>query len=480
MFIDQVRIFVKAGDGGAGCMSFRREAHVPKGGPDGGDGGHGGNVVLEADRGVSSLIDYRFKHHFKAPRGTHGQGSKKHGANGDDLILKVPMGTLVREYDEESKTTGNTIADLTGDGQRFIVAEGGVGGKGNPHFVTPTRRAPAFAELGEPAEERWIELEIRLLADAALVGMPSVGKSSIIARMSAARPKIADYPFTTLAPNLGMVRGNEYSFVVADIPGLIEGASEGRGLGHDFLRHIERTALILHVLDMTGGYEQRDPLEDYRLINNELALYDASLAERPQIVVLNKTDSPDTEATTKRVKAALQANGATVFEASALTGKGLGPLIEATAQQVHELRMAHKAEQDEEQQAFERVWEYKRRERDRAFSVQNLGGGVFAVTGKAVERMVIQTEWDNEEAVAYLQHRLERYGVERELTECGAVRGDEIRIAGRAFGFEPAGSYGGFVDDDVYESAAGDEEGTEDGGGAADVISGGSVTEDMR
>ena len=249
-FTDICRINVKGGDGGAGCMSFRREAYVPKGGPDGGDGGHGGNVIVKADAQLSSLIDYRFKHHFRAERGTHGQGSRKDGKNGSDLILKVPMGTVVREIDGETMEPAYEIADLTHDGESVVVAPGGTGGRGNPHFVTSTRRAPAFAEKGEPAIEHWIELEMKLMADAALVGMPSVGKSSLIARMSAARPKIADYPFTTLVPNLGVVRAGEYSYVVADVPGLIEGASEGRGLGHQFLRHIERTALILHVVDI--------------------------------------------------------------------------------------------------------------------------------------------------------------------------------------------------------------------------------------
>ncbi|MFQ9675417.1 MAG: GTPase ObgE [Eggerthella lenta] len=292
MFIDKVRIHVKGGNGGAGCMSFRREAHVPKGGPDGGDGGHGGNVVVEADASLSSLIEYRFKHHFKAERGTHGKGSRMHGATGEDLVLKVPMGTVVHEYFEESKEVGELIADLTHDGERVTVAEGGMGGRGNIHFVTPTRRAPAFAELGEPSQERWIELEMKLMADAALVGMPSAGKSSLIAKMSAARPKIADYPFTTLVPNLGVARSGDYSFVVADIPGLIEGAHEGRGLGHEFLRHIERTALIVHVVDLTGDYEGRDPLEDYDIINRELALYADELAARPRIVVANRSTCP--------------------------------------------------------------------------------------------------------------------------------------------------------------------------------------------
>jgi GTP-binding protein len=243
VFIDEVTIHVKAGDGGAGCMSFRREAHVPKGGPDGGDGGRGGSVVLVADLSLSSLIDYRFKHHFKASRGTHGKGSRLDGARGEDLRLRVPLGTVVRELE-----TDRILGDLTHQGEELVIADGGHGGRGNPHFTTPTRRAPAFAELGEPGELRSVVLELKLLADAALVGMPSVGKSSLIARMSAARPKIADYPFTTLVPNLGVVKAGERSFVMADVPGLIEGAHEGKGLGHAFLRHIERTALIVHVV----------------------------------------------------------------------------------------------------------------------------------------------------------------------------------------------------------------------------------------
>jgi GTP-binding protein len=450
MFIDQVHIHVKAGDGGAGCMSFRREAHVPKGGPDGGDGGRGGDVILEAERGTSSLVDYRFKHHFKAERGTHGKGSRMHGASGSDLVLRVPLGTQVREYNETTKEAGLLLADLTHDGERVIIAKGGVGGRGNIHFVTSTRRAPAFAELGEPAEEGWIELEMKLMADAALVGMPSVGKSSLIARMSAARPKIADYPFTTLVPNLGMVRSGDLSFVVADIPGLIEGAAEGRGLGHEFLRHIERTALILHVLDATGGWEGRDPVEDYRTINDELTRYAPELGQRPQIIVINKIDAPDTAEAVQRVKDYVRAEALRqvdgnefderfveprVYCVSAVTGAGLDALMAATAQKVHELRSAA-AEREDVQ--YGQVWEHQRQQRDQHFSVRNLGGHVFVVEGKAVERMVIQTEWDNEEAIAYLQRRLEKMGVEKALMEAGARGGDEIRILSRAFAFESA------------------------------------------
>ena len=450
MFIDKVRIHVKGGNGGAGCMSFRREAHVPKGGPDGGDGGHGGNVVVEADASLSSLIEYRFKHHFKAERGTHGKGSRMHGATGEDLVLKVPMGTVVHEYFEESKEVGELIADLTHDGERVTVAEGGMGGRGNIHFVTPTRRAPAFAELGEPSQERWIELEMKLMADAALVGMPSAGKSSLIAKMSAARPKIADYPFTTLVPNLGVARSGDYSFVVADIPGLIEDAHEGRGLGHEFLRHIERTALIVHVVDLTGDYEGRDPLEDYDIINRELALYADELAARPRIVVANKIDVPGAEEVADRLaervrEDSIAAAGGDEFASSpvdpklyrisALTGEGVDGLKAAIATKVHELREELRALSEADVQ-YEHVWEHKREERDKQFKVVPLGGGVFRVEGPQVERMVVQTDWENEEAIAFLQHRLKRLGVEKALEKAGAVDGDEIRIVGRAFEFE--------------------------------------------
>ncbi len=425
MFIDEVTIHVKAGDGGAGCMSFRREAHVPKGGPDGGDGGRGGAVVLRADQSLSSLIDYRFKHHFKASKGIHGKGSRLDGANGAELVLRVPTGTVVRDAD-----TGEELGDLTAHAQTLVVAEGGHGGRGNPHFMTPTRRAPAFAELGEPGEERSLTLELKLLADAALVGMPSVGKSSLIARMSAARPKIADYPFTTLVPNLGVARAGERSFVVADVPGLIEGAHEGKGLGHAFLRHIERTALIIHVLDLSGGYEARDVIGDYEVIERELELHARELVERPRVIVGNKSDVSGTGEASDRLRERAAAEGAPYFEVSAVTGAGVDALIRSVAERVHELRAS--ATITEPPQAVFR----HRPNRNREFDVRNLGGGVFAVEGRGVERMVIMTEWNNEEGVAFLQKRLVRAGVEKALLEAGAVDGDEIRIAGKSFVFD--------------------------------------------
>ena len=450
MFVDKVHNYVKGGDGGAGCMSFRREAHVPKGGPDGGDGGHGGDVIVQADASVSSLIDYRFKHHFKAQRGTHGKGSRMHGARGEDMILKVPVGTVVREYDEETHEPGELIADLTHDGEQVVVMNGGMGGRGNTHFVTSTRRAPAFAALGEPAGEGWIELEMKLMADAALVGMPSAGKSSLIAKLSAARPKIADYPFTTLVPNLGVAMTDDYSFVIADVPGLIEGAHEGRGLGHEFLRHIERTALIVHVVDLTGDWEGRDPLNDYDIINRELALYAEELANRPRIVVANKIDVPGTEevcnALAERVKAdSIAAAGGNEFaespidpklyRISALTGQGVEGLKAAIATKVHELREAAR-DREAATVVYDRVWEHKREQRDARFDVVQLDEHTYRVSGPRVERMIVQTDWENEEAITFLQHRLKRIGVDAALEAAGACDGDEIQIVGRAFAFE--------------------------------------------
>ena len=427
-FTDISRINVKGGDGGAGCMSFRREAFVPKGGPDGGDGGRGGDVVLQCDPQLSSLIDYRFKHHFRAERGTHGQGARRHGKDGQDLVLRVPCGTVVTELDPETMEPLYEVADLTRPGERVIVGPGGTGGKGNIHFVTSVRRAPAFAEKGEPAFEHWIQLEMKLMADAALVGMPSVGKSSLIARMSAARPKIADYPFTTLVPNLGVVKAGEAgSFVVADVPGLIEGASEGKGLGHEFLRHIERTALIMHVVDLTGGFEGRDAVEDYLTINRELLAYAPELAERPQIVVANKADMPDTSAALAALRERAQADGHPFFAVSAVTGAGIDSLEAQCAELVARLRAERELA---EEPVRDEVWESRRQRRDNAIHVSNLGGGVWRVSGTAIERMVIKTDWENEEAIAYLQHRFDRMGLDDMLAKAGCKTGDTVRILG--------------------------------------------------
>ena len=438
-FTDLSHINVKGGDGGAGCMSFRREAFVPKGGPDGGDGGHGGNVIVEADAQLSSLIDYRYKHHFRAGRGTHGQGARRYGRDGEDLVLKVPLGTVVRELDPQSQTPMYQIADLTQPGERVIVAPGGAGGRGNIHFVTSVRRAPAFAEKGEPALEHWIELEMKLMADAALVGMPSVGKSSIIARISAARPKVADYPFTTLVPNLGVARATSgQSFVAADVPGLIEGASEGKGLGHQFLRHIERTALIMHVVDVTGGYEGRDVIEDYVTINAELAAYASELAVRPQVVVANKCDLPGCEEAVERLRAAAEADGHEFFAVSAATGLGLDALVNRVAAMVADLRREMAAAEPERD--LTETWERDRQRRDKRMVIRREERHVWRVSGAAIERMVVQTDWENDEAVAFLQHRFDRCGLDLQLAKAGAVNGDEIRILGFAFTYEGEGA----------------------------------------
>ncbi len=435
-FTDLSRINVRGGDGGAGCMSFRREAYVPKGGPDGGDGGNGGNVVLVADPQLSSLIDYRYKHHFRAERGTHGQGARKRGRDGNDLVLRVPVGTVVREIDAATMEPSFEIADLVHPGERVVVAPGGIGGRGNIHFVTSVRRAPAFAEKGEPAGEHWIELEMKLMADVALVGMPSVGKSSLIARISAARPKVADYPFTTLIPNLGVVRAKDgRSFVAADVPGLIEGASEGKGLGHRFLRHIERTALILHLVDMTGGYEGRDPVEDYRTINDELLAYAQELAERPQIVVANKCDMPDVERRIEELREAAERDGKPFFAISALTGEGIDALVAQTAELVAELRAEAQAESETLLGDAGAVWERRRERRDREIRIVREDDG-WRVSGTDIERMVVQTDWENDEAVDYLQLRFQRLRLEDLLLKAGCKQGDEVRILGYAFSFE--------------------------------------------
>ena len=326
MFVDEIEIFVKGGDGGAGCVSFRREKYVPYGGPDGGDGGHGGSVWLEADPALTTLLDYHYKRHYQAERGQHGKGANRHGAGGDDLTLRVPVGTVVsdRESDE-------TLGDLTGPGQRILVQAGARGGRGNARFASATNRAPRKADLGRPGDGRWLRLELKLLADVGVIGFPNAGKSTLVSRVSAATPKIADYPFTTTTPQLGIVRVDVHSsFVIADLPGLIPGAAEGKGLGHQFLRHTERTRLLLHVLDLdpqTG----RDPLDDLRVIDGELARYSESLAARPQIIVPNKIDLPEAAPRREAVERFCASRGLPVMAISAATGRGLTELMNAVA-----------------------------------------------------------------------------------------------------------------------------------------------------
>ncbi len=321
MFVDEVEVSVKAGDGGRGCVSFRREKYVPRGGPDGGDGGRGGSVILEADEGLTTLLDFRYRRHYAAARGEHGKGSDKHGASAPDLVLRIPVGTVVRERD-----TGLLLGELTRDGQRLVVAQSGRGGRGNAHFATSTRRAPRIAEPGGIGEERWLALELKLLADVGVVGFPNAGKSTLVARLSAARPKIAAYPFTTLVPTLGLVRiDDERSFVIADIPGLIPGASEGKGLGLRFLRHVERTRVLVHLLDLDPA-TGRDPVEDWRFIQHELAEYSPELARRPQILAANKVDVEGSRPRLERIRALAEREGLPLVALSARTGAGLDEL----------------------------------------------------------------------------------------------------------------------------------------------------------
>ncbi len=332
-FIDEVSIVVKAGDGGRGCVSFRREKYVPRGGPDGGDGGDGGDVIIRAESRITSLIDLRYRRRYTAQRGQHGMGSDRHGKNGRSVTIRVPVGTVVK--DEE---TGEVLADLTRDGQEFVCARGGRGGKGNARFATPTNQAPRYAQPGEEGEERHLRLELKLLADVGIIGFPNAGKSTLIAHISAARPKIADYPFTTLVPNLGVVRYGDFGgFVVADIPGLVEGAHRGKGLGTRFLKHIERTSVFIHLLDLSPA-TGRDPLEDYRIVNEELRLFNPELAQRPQVVALNKVDITGARERAVELLKFFNAKGIKVQAISAVTGEGLKELVDYVGSMVERLR----------------------------------------------------------------------------------------------------------------------------------------------
>ncbi len=338
-FIDRAKIFVQGGQGGNGCVAFRREKFVPKGGPSGGSGGKGGDVVLVADRNVHTLLDFKYKRHYRAERGRHGEGNKRSGRSGKDLIVKVPVGTVVKDAE-----TGEVIGDLTEHGQRLMVARGGRGGRGNAEFATPTRRAPDFAEPGEPGEERWIELELKLLADVGLVGFPNAGKSTFLSRISAAKPEIADYPFTTLRPILGVTKVGDHSFVVADIPGLIEGAHSGKGLGHEFLRHIERTKLLLHLIDLTD--QTRTPQEAFEAINRELELYSPELSKKPQIVVGTKIDALTDRSVLSELKNYFEEKGYPFFAVSAVTGEGMDELMKFVSQKLREIENANESKEN--------------------------------------------------------------------------------------------------------------------------------------
>ncbi len=424
-FYDRAKIFVKAGDGGSGSAHFRREKYVPYGGPDGGDGGRGGSVYLEIDPGLNTLVDYHYHQHHRAGNGGNGFKQRSHGAKGDDIILRVPAGTVVRDAD-----SAELLADLVDPNQRVMVARGGRGGLGNVHFATSTNQTPREAQKGEPGEERWLTLELKLIADVGLVGFPNAGKSTLLSVVSAARPKIADYPFTTLVPNLGVVAVGEpgsrddFSFVLADIPGLIEGAAQGAGLGHEFLRHVERTRLLLHLLD--GASLERDPWEGFQAINRELAEYSEALATRPQIVVFNKIDVPEAQEHWEAVKQQAEAAGLPVFAISAATRQGVNELLYFTANRLRELQAEARIEAERSPKPAGPVL---RPEPEDAFSVSR-EQGIYVVRGKRVERVVAMTDQESDEGMARLEHTLQRLGVTRALEEAGVQPGDTVRFGG--------------------------------------------------
>ncbi|GAA2254965.1 GTPase ObgE [Actinomadura luteofluorescens] len=420
-FVDRVVLHVAAGNGGNGCASIHREKFKPLGGPDGANGGRGGDVVLVVDSNAASLLEYHRRPHRKASNGRPGQGSLRTGADGDDVILSVPDGTVVKSGD-------TVLADLVGEGTRFVIAKGGSGGLGNAALATAKRKAPGFALLGEPGEERDVVLELKSVADVALVGFPSAGKSSLIAALSAAKPKIADYPFTTLIPNLGVVSAGDSTFTVADVPGLIEGASEGRGLGLDFLRHIERSSTLAHVLDCATMEPGRDPVSDFEVIERELQAYDRvlgdrPLSDRPRVVVLNKIDVPDGRDLAEMVRPEFEARGLRVFEVSAATHEGLRELSFAMAAMVTEYRASlPPAEPTRVVIRPEPVGG------DTDFEVKTLGDNTYLITGAKPVRWLRQTDFANEEAVGYLADRLARLGVEDALGQAGASAGATVLI----------------------------------------------------
>ena len=415
-FVDRVTLHASAGKGGDGCVSVHREKFVPLGGPDGGSGGRGGDVILVVDPSVTTLLDFHHSPHRNASSGRQGYGALKNGPDGEDLILGVPNGTVVMTKD------GRVLADLVGNGTRFVAAKGGLGGLGNNALASSRRRAPGFALLGEPGEKRTLTLELKSVADIGLIGYPSAGKSSLIAAISAARPKIADYPFTTLAPNLGVVQAGDSRFTVADVPGLIPGASEGKGLGLQFLRHVERCAALVHVLDCGTLESDRDPIKDFDIIEDELKNYAADLSDRPRIVALNKVDLPDGKAMAEMVEPTLRQRGYEVFQISAAARIGLEPLLYAMAKLVTQYR----AQQSLEEKA--RIVLRPTPVDDAGFKVTANEDGSYSVVGARPERWVHQTNFSNAEAVGYLADRLASLGVEKELFKLGAQQGDEVRI----------------------------------------------------
>lgn len=433
-FVDQVKIFVKAGKGGDGAVSFRHEKYINMGGPFGGDGGHGGSVVMEVDEGLRTLMDFRYKRHFKATPGGNGATKGMTGKSADDLIIKVPQGTTITDAE-----TGRVIGDLTEQGQRLVVAQGGRGGRGNMRFASSTNPAPEIAENGEPGEELDIALELKVLADVGLVGFPSVGKSTLLSVVTAAKPKVAAYHFTTLVPNLGMVRLEDgRDFVMADLPGLIEGASQGVGLGIQFLRHVERTRVILHMIDMSGIDPEEDPYENYVKINNELAEYDPALLERPQIIVPTKMDMPDAEETLAEFKKKLAADpdvpeDVEIMPISSLTRQGLEPLMQRTADLLDETPafIPKGMEPDENETA---LYEFTK---DRTpFEIDRDEDGTWILYGDEIERLFKRTNTNYTESMMRFARQLRFMGVDEALRDAGARGGDTVQILDFAFEFE--------------------------------------------
>ena len=421
-FIDRVKIYVQAGTGGNGTVAFRREAHVPKGGPSGGDGGRGGSVIFVATNSLSTLLDLRYYREYKAQNGEKGHAKKMHGADADDLVIRVPVGTCV--YDDD---TGNIIADLTKDGQRAVIAKGGRGGRGNARFASSRNLAPKICENGEPGEKFNLRVELKLLADVGLVGFPSVGKSTLLSVVSKARPQIADYHFTTIVPNLGVVQETDgRSFVNEDLPGLIKGESQGKGLGHQFLRHIERCRVIVHIIDMSGS-EGRDPYEDYVTINKELGEYEYRLLERPQIIVANKMDGDEAEENLKKFKEKL--GDQKVFPIIAPIHEGIDAVLYAVADALE--TAPDFFNQEEEQESV--LYTYK--EEEKPFTIHNKGNGVWEVTGKKVERLVQMASFTTDDGFQRFALQIRNMGIDDALREAGCEDGDTVRLYDFEFEF---------------------------------------------
>lgn len=432
MFLDEVKIFVRSGDGGNGLVAFRREKYVPKGGPAGGDGGRGANVVFIVDEGLRTFMDYRYQKKFVAPNGENGMSKGMHGRKSKDLYLKVPPGTVIRDTD-----TGEVLADLVEHEQEVIVARGGRGGRGNCRFATPSNPAPEIAENGEPGEERNLTLELKLMADVGLVGFPSVGKSTLLSITSKAKPKIADYHFTTLAPNLGVVETKDHrSFVMADLPGLIEGASQGVGLGHQFLRHIERTKVIVHVIDMSAT-DGRDPYEDYKIINQELGEYNMRLLERPQIVVANKMDIPAAQENLEEFKAKLAADGEEVdiVEISAFTRTNVDNLLYKISDILDSTDPNMLYELDTEEESMENRVLYKHKPKDETFKITRDDTAAYVVSGPGIERAFLMTDFNRDASVRRFAQQMRSMGVDDALRERGCKNGDTVKILKGEFEF---------------------------------------------